>query len=398
MRARSIDAWLVYDFRGSSAVLARLLPPAEGAKRWTTRRVLLLIPSHGEPRVLVHGIDASQFQREPIAQDVYLAWPDLHAWIARAIATCGTRIAMDYSPGGALPVVSQCDAGIVDLVRGLGAEVVTSADLIQTCIARWSPSAVKSHEYASREVARIKDEAFALIRDRLRAKASVNEREVQQHILAQFDKAGLIAADAPVVAVNGHAADPHFEVPHPPAGSANITPGDWILIDLWARQKGTPEIPEEENIFSDITWVGFAGEPSRLPARHREVFETVKKARDASVARVQQGYARGEHVQGWQLDDAARDVIVAAGFAEFIRHRTGHSLSAGPLVHGLGVNLDNLETRDTREVLPGVGWTIEPGIYIPGAFGVRLEINMFNDPARGPVITSCIQNEIVWCG
>jgi Xaa-Pro dipeptidase len=284
----------------------------------------------------------------------------------------------------------------VDMVSGLGGEVVSSADLIQVCIARWTPAAVASHEVASREVAKIKDEAFELIRQRVRAGAGVSEREVQELILRRFEERGLATADAPVVAANEHSADPHFEVAH--QGSSIIKAGDWVLIDLWARQKGTASAAEDENIFSDITWVGFAGSKEKLPARHREVFETVKRARDASVTRVQQGYARGERVQGWQLDDAAREQIIAAGYGEYIRHRTGHSLSSGPMVHGLGVNLDNLETHDTREVIAGVGWTVEPGVYIPGpgGFGVRLEINMFNDVEKGPVVTSCEQGEVVW--
>lgn len=395
MRQRGVDLWLVYDFRGSSAVLPRLLPSPSG-KRWTTRRVLLAVPAKGQPRLLVHGIDASQFQHDTIDRDVYLAWPELHAWIAQQIASSGSRVAMDYSPGGALPVVSQADAGTVDLVRGLGGEVVSSADLIQVCLARWSHAAVRSHEIASARVAEIKDKAFGMIRERISAGTPVNERMVQKLILDEFERCGLATADEPVVAANAHSADPHFEVSHD--ASSPIVKGDWVLIDLWARLKGDQRASVEEHIFSDITWVGFVGGASALPAKHRAVYECVKRARDASVARVQQGYARGERVQGWQLDDAARDQIISAGYASYIRHRTGHSLSCGPLVHGLGVNLDNLETHDTREVLPGVGFTIEPGVYIPGEFGVRLEINMFNDPEKGPIVTSCVQDEIVWCG
>lgn len=359
---------------------------------------MLAVPASGDPRLLVHGIDASQFEHDHIEKDVYLAWPELRAWVAQVVATCGARVAMEYSPGGALPVVSQTDAGTVDLVRALGGEVVSSADLAQTCVARWSAAAEASHEAASRVVAHIKDEAFDLIRQHVRAGSTVNEREVQQFILNRFRENGLVTADAPVVAVNEHSADPHFEVAE--HGSSQIKSGDWVLIDLWARLKGTAETPEDEHIFSDITWVGFAGGKERLPARHREVFETVKRARDASVALAQASFARRERLQGWQLDDAAREQIIGAGMGKYIRHRTGHSLSSGPMVHGLGVNLDNLETHDTREVIPGVGWTVEPGVYIPGAdgFGVRLEINMFNDPKRGPIVTSCVQDEIVWCG
>ncbi len=402
MREARIGAWLVYDFRGSSSILPRLLPPPAGqSKRWTTRRVMLCVPARGEPRLLVHGIDASQFDRDPTPphRDIYLSWNDLHAWLARAIAGLGAeaRVAMDYSPACALPVVSQVDAGTVDLVRGLGAEVVSSADLIQVALARWSAAALQTHLHASCEVAGIKDRAFALIRERLAAGAPITERDVQLAILRGFDDSGLVG-DPPVVAVNEHSADPHFEVAA--EGSSPIRTGDWILIDLWARDRATPTSAIENHIYSDITWVGFAGSAGAVPERHRRVFDVVKRARDASVALAQSSHARGQRVQGWQLDDAARSVIVDAGHAEHVRHRTGHSLSAGPLVHGVGVNLDNLETRDTRQVLPGVGFTIEPGVYIPGpgGFGVRLEINMFNDPTRGPITTSCVQDDIVCVG
>jgi Xaa-Pro aminopeptidase len=293
---------------------------------------------------------------------------------------------MEYSPGAALPVVSIADAGTVELVRALGAEVVSSADLIQVCIATWSEEAQKNHARASREVAGIKDGAFALIRERLASNTPVGEIDAQRWMVEQFEKAGLQATEPPIVAVNSHSGDPHYEPK--PGFAAAIKRGDWVLIDLWAR------IPGDDNIFSDITWVAFAGR--EVPARHREVFATVKRARDASVRAAQAGWKARERIQGWQLDDAARRELVKGGegFERFIRHRTGHSLSPGPMVHGLGMNLDNLETHDTREMLPGIGFTIEPGLYLPD-FGVRLEINMFVDPAKGPVVTSCIQDDIV---
>lgn len=391
MRAQGIGLWIVYDFRGSSGVFDRLLPPhPASAKRWTTRRVYLAIPSAGEPELLVHAIDASQFDHLSVKKTVYLAWPELHAWLSAHIAQHGPRVGMEYSPGNALPVVSSTDAGTVDLVRALGGEVVSSANLIQASIARWSAQAALSHEKASIEVARIKDEAFALIRERLKTNAPVSERDVQALIQTRFADAGLEFTSGPVVAANEHSADPHFEVAE--HGSSPIRAGDWVLIDLWAR------LPGDHNIYSDITWVAYAGTRSEIPSAHAKVFDAVRQARDASAALAQHAHAKGERLpQGWQLDDAAREVLIARGHREHIRHRTGHSLSAGPQVHGLGVNLDNLETHDTREIIPGVGWTIEPGAYIPGpgGFGVRLEINMHHCPKRGPIITSCVQDQIV---
>jgi Xaa-Pro dipeptidase len=378
MREQRIGGWLLHDFRGNNAVLARVLP----GKRWTTRRTVLFIPAHGEPTLLAHTIDAAQFEQAGVRLERYTSWRELHTWLGKAAAS--GRVAMEYSPGAALPVVSISDAGTVELMRALGAEVVSSADLIQVCVATWSEDAQKNHARASREVTRTKDSAFALIRERLAAGTSVGEIDVQRHMVELFEKAGLQASEPPIVAVNAHSGDPHYEPK--PESSAPIRRGDWVLIDLWAR------IPGDENIFSDITWVGFAGR--EVPARQREVFETVKKARDAATRRGQSAWKAREPVQGWQLDDAAREPLIASGMEKYIRHRTGHSLSPGPMVHGLGMNLDNLETHDTREMLPGIGFTIEPGLYLP-EFGVRLEINLFVDPKAGPTITSCVQDEIV---
>jgi len=382
MRDQKIDGWLVYDFRGSNAVLPQLLP----GKRWTTRRALLFVPAAGEAVLLVHGIDQPQFRDVPVRQEAYLSWRDLIAWLANTTAG-RARIAMEYSPGGILPVVSMVDAGTVELVRALGVEVVSSANLIQACVATWLAEARAGHEAASADVGRIKDEAFALIRQRIAAGKPVSEYEVQQQILQGFAAAGLETSEPPIVAVNAHSGDPHFEVSAD--APAPIRRGDWVLIDLWARRPG------DENIYSDITWVGFVGD--RVPPKQQEVFNAVKAARDASLQRAVQAWQAGERLQGWQLDDAARQVIIAAGYERYIRHRTGHSLSPGPLVHGLGVNLDNLETHDTRDVLPGLGFTIEPGIYLP-EFGVLLEIDVFMDPQRGPTVTSVVQNEVVLLG
>lgn len=384
MRQQRIDAWLLADFRGSNGVLPLLLPP----KRQTTRRVMLLVPLNGEPRVLAHSIDKHLFERAtlagaPVARDVYLAWPELHAWLAAHVS--GRRVAMEYSPGNALPVVSIVDAGTVELVRAAGAEVVSSADLIQTSIAAWSDEARAKHSTAAARTTEIMSDAFGLIRHRLASGLGVTEIEVQARILDRFQERGLEipAGDGPIVAVNEHSGNPHFELTK--ESSRPIFKGDWVLIDLWAR------VPGDENIYSDITQTGCAGTPS---ARHRQVFETVKAARDASLNCAKAAHAKGEPVQGWQLDQAGRDVIASAGLTEFIRHRTGHSLSPGPKVHGMGMNLDNLETHDTRLLLPRIGFTIEPGLYL-SEFGVRNEINAWLDPQRGVEVTSCVQDEIV---
>ncbi len=387
----ALDGWLIYDFRGSNALLTRLLPPEAGAKRWTTRRVALYIPRTGTPHLLVHEIDSGQFppERYPAVRvSRFLSWPQWHAWLKETLPP-GGRVAMEYSPGAALPVNGVVDAGTVELVRSCGADVVSSADLAQATVAAWSPEAVAEHRRASELVNGIKDRAFAAIAKAHREGRAIAEHEVADLVRAEFASAGLQSPDGPVVAVNGHAADPHYEPlasrPQP------IRPGDWVLLDLWAR------VPGEQHIFSDITWVACCS--PRPKARHAEVFAVVAAARDAALHLAQQRWRERRPVRGWELDDAARSVIERAGLGHGLRHRTGHSLSPGPLVHGLGMNLDNLETRDTRLMLPGTGFTIEPGVYLPEEhFGIRSEINVFVDPQAGPMVTSQTQSEPVVLG
>lgn len=383
---QGIDAWLLYDFRGSNPVFTRLCPQ----KKWTTRRVWLHIPAagRGEPLLLHSGIDGPSFREVDLPKRSYLGWRDMTEALSGLLGP-GARIAMDYSPGNALPVVSCVDAGAVELIRGLGAEVVSSANVAQVAVAAWSSAAVEAHGKASCAVAGIKDAAFGLIRQRVGAGQRVLEHEVADFIREGFKREGLQWPDGPIVGVNAHSGDPHYE---PGADRpTEIKRGDWVLIDLWARRPG------DEHIYSDITWCGYVGGKGQCPADRLRVFETVRAARDAALEAARAGWKRPGGVQGWELDEAARGVIIGAGFAEGIRHRTGHSLSPGQLVHGLGMNLDNLETRDTRRMLPGTGFTIEPGIYLP-QFGVRMEINVYVDAAKGPVVTSCVQEEPVWLG
>lgn len=379
MQSRGIDAWLVHDFRSSNSVLGALVP----GKRFLTRRVELLIPARGEATVLAHHIDAAQFASCGVRVEKYLTWQEYRAWIL-GIGLGRTRVAMEYAPGATLPVVGVVDAGTVELVRSAGVEVVSSADIIQVSVARWSEVALAGHRVASAKVNAIKDDAFGFIRGSLAGGTPVNEHQVQQRVLAAFAREGLETPDGPIVAANSHAGDPHFEVSE--LNPAAIRKGDWVLIDLWAR------VPGDENIFSDITWVGYCGQD--VPPRHLAVYEAVTGARDAALACAQSSWAKKQRVQGWQVDEASQVVLRGSGFGEFIRHRTGHSLSPGPKVHGVGVNIDNTETHDTREVLPGVGFTIEPGLYLP-EFGVRSEINVFMDPVKGPVVTSEIQREVL---
>jgi Xaa-Pro dipeptidase len=418
MREQRIDAWLLYDFKLNNPVVARMLEgalvasgsakPGE-ARPHLTRRVFWLIPAHGEPRILCHRIDDQDFVKAKLGHETYDGWRDLRPKVAELIESSGgRRIAMEYSPGGALPTAGIVDAGTIEFIRSLGTEVVSSADLMQLSAGVWGERGWDSHQRAIAHCDRIMQEAFAFIRAKIQstkgsAEVATSEREVQKFILGQFAKAGLITDSDPIVGVNANAADCHYSPDD--QRSQPIRRGDWVLIDLWAKEPGGG------TVYGDITWTGFCGPLSGVSATQRKVFDTVLAARDASIEAAQRGWEAAQsaklkaqssnaagsgHVEGWQLDDAARNVIIGAGFEKFIKHRTGHSLSPGtPGAHGLGMNLDNIETHDTRRMLPGTGFTIEPGIYIDGDFGVRSEVNLYVDPVKGPVVTGTIQREIV---
>lgn len=379
MREQAIDGWLCYDFRESNPVFWHLL----GFHAAPTRRNWLFIPARGDATLLVHGLDKLLFTKSDVEQVRYTSWQEMEEWLRERLSGCG-RVAMEYSPGGAIPMHSFVDAGTVDLIRALGAEVVSSANLFQVAAASWSEASVASHERACETVLGIKDAAFQRIGDRLRAGEDVTEYEIQRFIQEQFDQHDLVFDHGPIVAVNAHSGDPHYE---PSAEEhAAITAGDWVLIDLWAKEPG------DEGVYCDVTWCGYVGED--VPEHHQEVFDTVLAARDAAVEFVQGAWSRGEPMQGWQADRAARDVIDEAGYGDYFVHRTGHSMGPSPSPHALGVNLDDLETHDTREIIPGVGFSVEPGIYLP-AFGVRSEIDMYVDPNDGPIVTTAMQQEVI---
>jgi len=289
---------------------------------------------------------------------------------------------MEYSPGGTVPGLSWVDAGTIDLVRGLGLEVVSAGNVFQVAAAAWDDRALRSHLSAAKTVESIKDEAFAFITATV--DRGVTEYDVQELIMTRFTAENLETEDRPVVAVNAHSGDPHYE----PTRSAHsqIARGDWVLIDLWARAPG------DANIFSDITWVGYVGEEP--PPKHLEVFSVVKAARDAVVNRLRTAWDQNEPIQGYQLDRVARDLVSKQGYGPKFIHRTGHSIGPGQNLHALGVNLDDFETRDTRLIVPGIGFSVEPGIYLD-EFGVRLEVNVFVDPKNGPTVTSSIQDSIL---
>ena len=375
MREREIDAWLLYDFRGSNPVFWQLV----GERRKTTRRVFLCILQEGTPRALGSSVEPAALEGLGFSVGHYASRKELVAGLADSVEDV-RRVAMEYYPGGQLPGLSWVDGGTLDLVRSLGVEVVPSADLCQVALATWKEEAVTAHEEACAQVAMVKDEAFEYIRESLEKHVNLTEYEVQQWIAEALIERGLEIDHPPIVAVNEHSGDPHYA---PQEGlCATIKRGDWLLIDLWGRRPG------EANPFADMTWVAYAG--SEVPEAHARVFSAVKEARDLVIERVQTAWSASETVRGWELDRIARDHIKAAGYGAHFVHRTGHSLGPGPTIHALGANLDDYETHDTREVLPGTGFSVEPGVYLL-EFGVRLEIDVYVDPKAGPRVTTPVQ-------
>jgi Xaa-Pro aminopeptidase len=313
---------------------------------------------------------------------LYRSWKELEGYLASHLKGM-KRVAMEYSPGAAIPYVGRVDAGTVEMVRAAGPEVVSSADLVQLFESRWTADQKALHDRAARDTLLAKDEAFALIRERLAAGMPVKESEVQAFIQARFEARGLMTHHPCIVAVNEHASDPHFET-GPGPDDRVIKKGDLVLIDLWAKVANDPRA-----VYYDATWMGYCGRD--VPARMREVWEAVKGARDAAVVFVTESVAAGRTIHGWEVDDVSRGYIEARGFGPYFLHRTGHSI--GYEVHGNGVNIDNLETRDQRTIIPGVCFSIEPGVYLP-EFGVRSEIDMYVGE-RTAEVTGDIQRELL---
>lgn len=378
MTQEGIDSWLIYDFQGKNPIMAQFIRP----KSMISRRLFLIIPASGEPQLLGSKIDHDVIQALPFNASFYVSWQEMERELTHLLADCQV-VGMDYSSGGELPTISRVDAGTVETIRKLGKTVVSAANVYQAGAAVWQPGTLEVHLEDCQRVAQIKDDAFAFIADRLRQDIAVTEYDVQQFIMQQFEQSDLFTPYPPIVGVNQHSGDPHYS---PEADNhAPIQKGDWILIDLWAKQPGF------DHIFADMSWVGYAGlQPS---AKQQEVFALVAEARDKVIDFLQIQTTQGQAIEGWQVDDVARQHITQAGYGPYFFHRTGHSLGPGDHVHGSGVNIDNLETHDTRKLIPGIGFSVEPGIYLP-EFGVRLEINVYMDQT-GPRITTPVQREII---
>ncbi len=374
---RSLDAWLFYDHHHRDPIAYKVLGLPESLM--VTRRWFYVIPREGEPVKLVHRIESGHLDSLAGSKREYSSWRELQDNL-QAMLVRHRNIAMQFSPNNSIPLIGLVDAGTVDLLRSFGKEIVSSGDLVARFEAAWTEEQIQSHFAARDAIDAIVPEAFKEIGRRAR-KNGATEYEIQQWIAEAFRRENLITDDYPIVGVNANSGNPHYE---PKAqGSARIKEGDFVLLDIFAK-KNTPNA-----VYYDITWTGVIGAPTD---KHVEIFKIVTGARDAGIKKVQEAISANHRIAGWEVDQAAREHIANAGYGQYFTHRTGHSI--GEHVHGNGANMDNLETKDDREIIPNTCFSIEPGIYLPGEFGVRSEVNVLIRSGAAEV-TGKIQHELV---
>lgn len=378
LREAKLDGWLFFDHHRRDPLAYRIL--GIGDSVGASRRWYYFIPTQGEPRKLVHRIESATLDGLPGEKQSYSSWPDQQEKL-NDLLQGARRIAMQYSPKCAIPYVSLVDAGTIELVKKAGVRIVSSADLVQEFEARWTEEQYHSHVNAGKLVDGVRREAFQLLAQHFRNNTEASEYQVQQFIVLRFKESGLYATHGPIVARNENASDPHYEPSND--RSAQIRRGDLVLIDMWAKLN-TPNA-----VYYDVTWTGFAGDV--VPDQIQNVFEIVRDARKKASDFVTRQVAAGKSIAGYEVDDVARGHITEKGFAEYFFHRTGHSI--GTDVHGTGANMDNLESHDTRRIIPSTCFSVEPGIYLP-QFGIRSEVNMYVGEASASV-TGEEQSEIV---
>lgn len=378
IRAEGLDGWLFFDHHERDPLAYRVLrfrPRGTTSRRW-----YYFIPAAGAPRGLVHRIEPHALDELAGQRRAYAAWPEQLEGL-REMLGGARRIAMQYSPNCAVPYVSLVDGGTIDLVRSLGVEVASSANLVQLFEARWSAAQLEMHLEAGRRVDRVRAAAFAFIEDALRNGRPVTEFDVKRMVRESFEREGLVTDHGPIVAVNAHMSDPHYE---PEADAcAPIRAGDAVLLDMWAK------LAQSGAVYYDITWTGYCG--AAPPAEIERIFAIVTGARDRAVERVQTACAAGVSLCGFEVDDAARGFIAGEGYGAYFIHRTGHSI--GEEVHGTGANMDNLETHDERRLIPGTCFSVEPGVYLE-RFGIRSEVNVYVEE-KGARVTGEIQRALV---
>jgi len=381
LKGAAVDGWLFCDFHHRDLMAYRILglDPAG----MTTRRWFYFVPAEGQPKKLAHRVEPRKLDSLPGEANHFLGWRELHEKL-RGILGPYHKIAMQYSPLNNIPYVSVVDAGTIELVRSFGKEIVSSADFIQTFEAVTGEAGHKSHRDACEKVQQIKDETFERMRRALRDKTPVTEFELKEHIVARFGEERLTCeGESPIVGFNDHPADPHFEPTR--ENAYTLKANDTILLDLWAKQD------EPGAIYYDITWCAFAG--ANPPAEYVKIFSVAAAARDAAVEFLRSRLSKGQEVRGFEVDDACRKVVVDAGYGDQFLHRTGHSI--GTSVHGNGANIDNLETRDERRIVPGACFSIEPGIYLAGRMAVRSEINVYVTPDNKAEVYGAIQKDLL---
>ncbi|MGB6941608.1 MAG: M24 family metallopeptidase [Bryobacteraceae bacterium] len=378
LREEHLDGWLFFDHHQRDPLAYRILKL--NPKHVATRRWYYFIPAQGDPKGLVHAIESGVLAGLPGDIRKYSSWTAQVEGIQHLLAGC-QRIAMQYSPNCAIPYVSLVDGGTLELVRGAGVEIATSANLVQLFEARWTAEQLEMHLEAGRRVDRVRAEAFQKIAAAHASNQTIQEWDVNRFIRAGFENAGLVTDHGPIVAVNSNMSDPHYE---PDAeGSREIRKGDAVLIDVWAK------LDQPSAVYYDITWTGFCG--AVPPSDLQNIFEVVRDARDCAIQRVQAAIQRGETIHGFDVDDAARTFIGDRGLGQYFFHRTGHSI--GEEVHGTGANMDNLETHDERRIIGGTCFSIEPGVYLP-QFGIRSEVNVYVGAAEARV-TGEVQQKLV---
>lgn len=355
-----VDGWLLYDFRGVNPIAGGLMR-LDGM---TTRRVFAWLPARGTPVAITHAIEQSQWHRWPEewTREIYSSWKSLEGLLAKHVA--GKKVVMEYSKGDAVPYLDRVPAGVLEMVREAGATVTSSGELVSRFYAGWNAEHVASHLRSAEIIAKVAKDAMAFAGERARGNSPLAEHELMGWIQEQFKKNNLNTDHGPNVSVGANAANPHYEPSseHPRV----IKPGEILLIDLWARENNG-------GVWADQTWMASLGKPS---AEALEIWSAVRDARDAAIELVKRKAKIGQPVRGADVDDAARQVIESRGYGQYFTHRTGHSIDSRDL-HGSGPHLDNLETRDDRTLIPGVAFSIEPGIYIPGKIGMRTEVNVY---------------------
>ncbi len=381
---KGVDGWLFYDFHNRDHLAYRIL--GLDFEKMTSRRWFYYIPASGEPVRLVHRVEMSKLDSLPGQKVYYHPWVELHQKLKEMLGDQKT-IAMQYSPLNNIPYTSIVDGGTIELIRSFGHEVVSSSDLVQLFEAIIDEKGYQSHLKACDIIQGIKNEAFEAIGKAIREGSEVTEHDIAQLILRRFEEEGIDPGhDTPIVGANDHPANPHFEPQE--EGTYTFKNGDTVLIDLWGKLK------DPGSIYYDITWCGYIGDEP--PAKYVEIFKTVRDARKAAVDFVRKCFADGRVCYGWEVDDACRNVVKEAGYADYFIHRTGHSI--GEEVHGNGVHIDNLETKDERQLVPGICFSIEPGIYLDGEMAVRSEIDLFITLDGEVVVAGDEQEELILIG